>query len=126
MDIQDDITQDFITQAVTLSAQAIYHYYLKVLEISTEIDITDVEIVSNIQKLSNVAKSLVYAHSTLCDYAKLETVKAAIKTLNGIQEYFKDEQSNDITQELKQDCLDTLVSFLQHEAQDNQLELFDL
>ena len=120
-----DIQEDFITQAVSLSAQAIYQYYVKVLEISNDIDITDVEVVSNIQKLSNVAKSLVYAHSALCDYAKIETVKAAIKTLNGIQDYWKQEET-EITQELQKDCIDVLIEYLQFSAKDKQLELFDL
>lgn len=124
----DSVQEDFISQAVGLSAEAIYEYYVRVLDAAKleSFDIADVEMIGNIQKLSTVAKNLVYAHSTLCEYAKVQTVKAAIKTLNGIQEYFKDEQSNDVTQELKQDCLDTLIGYLQNAAKDEQLDLFDL
>ena len=122
---RQDPQTDYISQAVILSSQAIYQYYIKVLEVSLQVDITDVELIMNIQKLSSIAKSLVYAHSTLCEHAKIETVKAAIKTLNGIRDYFQ-EQPNDTTQDMQQDCLNTLIEYLQHTAQDEQLDLFEL
>ena len=123
---QTIIQDDYISQAVLLSGQAIYNFYVKVLVVSENIDITDTELVANIHKLSGIAKGLVYSHTTLCDYAKLETVKAAIKTLNGIQAYFKEQQGEGMKEEAQQSCMDTLIDYLQHTAKDEQLDLFKL
>ena len=121
----NDIQEDYINQSVLLSAEAIFNFYSKVLEISSQVDITDTELIQNIHKLSAIAKGLVYSHSTLSDYAKLETVKAAIKTLNGIQKHFQ-EEPQDISQEAQKDCVDALIDYLQTIAKDDQLELFEL
>ena len=121
----NELQEDYISQSVELSAEAIHEYYVRILDAAKIFDITDVEIVGNVQKLSNVAKSLVYAHAELSNYAKVETVKSAIKTLNGIQTYFK-EQPDEITQEVQKDAVDVLISYLQNITQDHQLELFDL
>ena len=121
----DDISQDYINQAVTLSAESIRNFYTKVLEISTQVDITDSEIVANIHKLSSVAKGLVYSHTTLCDYAKVEVVKAAIKTLNGVQAYLAEANGN-VSQDVKQETLDVLIDYLQVVSKDEQLDLFEL
>lgn len=121
---EPNITQDYISQSIALSSLAIYNFYLKVLMASTEIDVTDTELVHNIHKLSGIAKSLVLSHAQLADYGKLETVKAAIKTLNGIQEYFQ-EQPEGLSEKMQQQCQDTLIGYLK-EITDDQLELFDL
>ena len=122
--MDQDVQQDYISQAVTLSAQAIFNFYVQVLSISDTIDITDSERVQNIQKLSSVVKGLVYSHTSLCEYAKVEAVRSAIKTLNGIREYFgKDETGN---KEMQQECLDTLIDYLQFASRDEQLDLFNM
>ena len=118
--------EDYISQAVTLSSETIFNFYTKLCQASiTQIDITDTELIQNLQKLGSLIKSLVYGHSVLCDHAKLETVRAAVKTLNGIRDYFQEQAQSDISQNMQQECLNTLLDYLKHTVQTEQLNLFD-
>ena len=104
--------------SVELSAEAIYRVYQKFVESLARYDPEDADYVVLSHRISATLRSLVTSHSVLCDYSKYETVRSAVKTLEGVREYMEEHQK--VAPEQQEELIKILSEYIEQEAKDKK------